>query len=185
MALLVALAAFLLVYFVPFVKYPANPPAVGHAETIDQRTSLYLTMLGLSILFGIAAVLLGRTLHRRRISVWTSTLLAGAAFVVATGIVMLILPSLGELATNRAEYGDFPTETPQPLTDPRGNIVYPGFPADVLFLFRLHSVGAQLIVWAAIGLVFAPLAERVLEPQRRQERVSVQSEQTPASGASR
>jgi hypothetical protein len=41
--------------------------------------------------------------------------------------------------------------------------VYPGFPADVLFRFRLYSVGAQLLMWATIGLVFGPLAARLLE----------------------
>jgi hypothetical protein len=34
----------------------------------------------------------------------------------------------------------------------------------VLFSFRLYSVGAQLLLWSAIGLVFAPLAERLLQP---------------------
>jgi hypothetical protein len=40
--------------------------------------------------------------------------------------------------------------------------VFPGFPADVLYHFRLSSIGAQLVLWAAIGLVFAPMAERLL-----------------------
>ena len=42
--------------------------------------------------------------------------------------------------------------------------MYPGFPADVLYSFRLYSVGAQLLMWTVIGLVFAPLAARLLEP---------------------
>jgi hypothetical protein len=41
--------------------------------------------------------------------------------------------------------------------------VFPGFPADVLVNFRLYSIGAQLILWTAIGLVFGPLAERLLD----------------------
>jgi hypothetical protein len=40
--------------------------------------------------------------------------------------------------------------------------VFPAFPADLLFDFRLYSVGAQLVLWATIGLVFAPMAERLL-----------------------
>jgi hypothetical protein len=43
--------------------------------------------------------------------------------------------------------------------------VFPGFPADVLFNFRLYSIGAQLLLWATIGLVFAPMAERLLAPK--------------------
>jgi hypothetical protein len=34
----------------------------------------------------------------------------------------------------------------------------------VLFGFRFYSVAAQLILWATIGLVFAPLADRLLRP---------------------
>jgi hypothetical protein len=36
------------------------------------------------------------------------------------GIVMAVLPSLGHLSVNTAEYGVQNTETPQPLRDPAG-----------------------------------------------------------------
>lgn len=147
LALLIAGGGFLGIYLVPFVKYPANPPAVGHEDTIGQRGALYLVMVFCSVVFLIAVGWLGQRL-RARFGNWNASLLAGAAFLVAIGIVMLLLPSLGE--------------SPQPLRDPPGKIVYPGFPADVLFNFRFFSVGAQLILWAALGLIFAPLAERVV-----------------------
>jgi hypothetical protein len=162
-ALLVALGGFLLCYLVPYIKYPANPPAIGHPATIRDRSELYLAMVGTSLVFGVICVVLGRRL-RQRYTVWTSTLLAAGVFIVAIGIVMLILPSLGQLAVNRHEFGNHSTETPQPLRDAHGTLVYPGFPADELFKFRFYSVAAQLILWGALGLCFAPLAERVLEP---------------------
>jgi hypothetical protein len=167
LALLVAGAGFLGMYAVPFLKYPANPPAVGNGGTIQQRTSLYLLMVGCSVLFLILTAWLGRRLQPR-FGNWTATLIAGGVFIVATGIVMLVLPSFGELAANRGLHQA--TETPLPLTDANGTIVFPGFPADVLYSFRLYSLGAQLILWAAIGLVFAPLAERLLEPDRTADR---------------
>jgi hypothetical protein len=34
----------------------------------------------------------------------------------------------------------------------------------VLFNFRLYSIAAQLVLWGAIGLIFAPLADRLLAP---------------------
>jgi hypothetical protein len=164
LALLVALFGFLGLYLVPFVKYPANPPAIGHGETIRQRSALYLIMVLASVALLILAVWLGQRL-RRRFGNWTATLLAGAAFVTVIGVLMALLPSFGELASNVAAYGRHATETPLPLTDANGTIVYPGFPADVLFEFRLYSVGAQLILWSAIGLIFAPLADRLLAPR--------------------
>lgn len=55
------------------------------------------------------------------------------------------------------------TETPQPLRDPSGAIVFPGFDPDVLYYFRLYSVIAQALLWGVIGVAFAPLAERLLD----------------------
>jgi hypothetical protein len=163
LALLVAGGGFLGLYLVPFLKYPANPPAIGHEDTIRARTGLYLIMVVCSLLFLGLAVWLGRRL-RPRLGNWNATLLAAAGFAVAVGVVMALLPPLGHLAANERDYGRHATETPLPLRDPSGRIVYPGFPADVLFSFRLYSVAAQAVLWGAIGLVFGPLAERVLRP---------------------
>jgi hypothetical protein len=165
LALVVAAGGFLSVYLLPFLKYPANPPAIGHEETIRARSGLYLVMVICSLALLLGAAWLGRRLQPR-FGGWNAVLLAGAAFVVAIGVVMLILPSFGRLAPNRENYGDHATETPLPLTDTTGTVVYPGFPADVLFSFRLYSVAAQLLLWSALGLIFAPLAERLLQPRR-------------------
>jgi len=163
LAMLVAVGGFVGIYLVPFIKYPANPPAIGHPETIRQRGGMYLLMLVCSVVFLAAAVWLGQRL-KPRFGNWNASLLAGAAFAAATWAVMVILPQLGELPANVAVYGHHATETPLPLVNAKGAIVYPGFPADVLFNFRLYSVAAQLILWATIGLVFAPMAERLLAP---------------------
>jgi hypothetical protein len=138
LAMLVAAGGFLGTYLVPFF--------------------VYLVTVTLAVGFLILAVLLGRRL-RDRFGNWNASLLAGAAFVVAIGVVMALLPPAGHLAGHTGAL----TETPQPLRDPSGTIVYPGFPADVLFGFRLYSIGAQLVMWTAIGLVFGPLAVRLLD----------------------
>jgi hypothetical protein len=162
LAVLVAGGGFLGFGLVPFVKYPANPPAIGNEDTIRQRSGLFLLMVLASILLLVLTVWLGKRLQPR-FGTWNAALLAGGVFVAATAVVMLLLPSFGELSANRALHQA--TETPGPLTDPDGHIVFPGFPADVLFNFRLYSIGAQLLLWATIGLVFAPLAERLLAPR--------------------
>lgn len=160
LALRLAGAMFLVSYLVPFLKYPANPPSVGHGETIGIRTVLYLTMIVASIAALVVAIWLARRL-RERVGAYSATLLGAAAFVAVVGIVMVLLPSLGHLSAN-APYGDFATETPQPLLDPQGRIVLAGFSADDLYTFRLYSVAAQVILWAAIGLGFAPMANKLL-----------------------
>jgi hypothetical protein len=166
LALLVAGAGFLSLYLVPFLKYPANPPAVGHGDTIGQRTALYMTMVVCSVAFLIGAVILARRLTPR-FGGWNATLLAGGAYIAVMAIVMLILPPLGHLHTNVVRFGVQVTETPLPLRGPDGGIAYPGFPADVLFKFRLYSLITQMILWSTIGLAFGAALERMLAPATR------------------
>jgi putative cobalt transporter subunit CbtA len=168
LALLVAGAGFLALYLVPFLKYPANPPAIGHEDTIGQRTQLYTIMVVLSVVFLIVAVVLARRLVPR-FGTWNATLLAGGAYIAVMAIVMAILPPLGHLHTNVVAFGRQVTETPLPLRDANGRIAYPGFPADVLFKFRLYSLLSQAILWGTIGLAFGALLERMLAPAARRE----------------
>jgi hypothetical protein len=161
LALLVAGGAFLAAYLVPFLKYPANPPSIGHADTIRARSGYYLVMVVASVVLLVLCAWLGRRLAAKY-GTWRASLIAGATFVAAVGVVMAVLPQIGHLPVNRREYGLHATETPQPLRNSHGTIVYPGFPADVLFNFRLYSVAAQGLLWATIGIVFAPLADRLL-----------------------
>jgi predicted cobalt transporter CbtA len=134
-------------YVVPALKYPANPPAVSLDETIRQRTLLYLLMVVVSAALFVGAVYLGRQLATR-LGPWNATLAAAGAYIVAIAVVMLILPTIDE--------------TPGPLRDSAGTIIYEGFPADDLYQFRLFSLGTQVVMWATIGLVFATLASRLL-----------------------
>jgi predicted cobalt transporter CbtA len=165
LALLVAAAGFVVIFLAPFAKYPANPPAIGHEETIHTRGSLFLTMLVTSLIASVIMVRLGQVLALR-LGNWNATIIAGLGYVAVIALAMALLPQLGHLHANVAEYGRHATETPLPLTDATGKIVFPGFPADVLAEFRVYSVAAQLIMWSTIGLVFAPLADRVLNGKR-------------------
>jgi hypothetical protein len=165
LSLVLAAAGLLGMYLLPFLKYPANPPSIGHADTIKQRAGLHLVMVIGSVVTLALAGWIGQRL-KPRVGTWYAALLAGATGLVVIGVLMAVLPSFGHLAANREVYGDHGTETPLPLRDPAGRIVYPGFPADVLFTFRLYSVGAQLLLWTTIGLCFAPLAERLLDPEQ-------------------
>ena len=76
-------------------------------------------------------------------------------------------------------YARAATETPQPITNilstplhfngktiAPGQIVYPGFDADVLWKFRWYSVINQLLIWTVIGLVFGALLDRLDRPRR-------------------
>jgi predicted cobalt transporter CbtA len=141
LSVLLAGGMFLSLYVIPFLKYPPSPPAVSLEETIRQRTLLYLLMVVLSAALLVAAVYLG---HRLVVQFghWSATLIGAGCYVVAISLVMLVLPTIDE--------------TPD------------DFPADVLYEFRLYSLGTQLVLWAIIGLVFASMAHRLLGERRRE-----------------
>jgi hypothetical protein len=122
------------VTLVPFLKYPPNPPAVGYEETLRDRTAWYLLMVLLSVALAIASVWLGRRLLAR-LGAWSATLIAVAVYLLAIAVAMLVLPTVAEIPD--------------------------GFPADVLYDFRLYSLGTELVTWAGIGVVFASLVGRL------------------------
>jgi predicted cobalt transporter CbtA len=147
LSLRLAAVAFTAVYLVPFLKYPPDPPAVGQADTIGSRTLWYLVLVLISVSAATAAVWLARRLSDR-LGGFNAGLAAAAGYVVLIAVVMVALPTVDEI--------------PGPMRNAAGVIVYPGFPADVLYEFRLVSLVTQLVLWGSIGLVFSALASRLL-----------------------
>jgi hypothetical protein len=134
-AALLAALGFVALILVPQIKYPANPPAIGNAETIGQRTALYFTMILLSVITAVAATTTARQLARR-LGEWNSAITGGAAYLAVITVAMLILPPVNEVPAD--------------------------FPATTLWNFRLASLGIEAVLWAALGLIFGVLAERRL-----------------------
>jgi predicted cobalt transporter CbtA len=129
---LLAIAGFVALVLVPELKYPANPPGVGEAATIGARTTLYFGMLAISLLTMILAAMLAPFLVAR-LGPWNGGLACAAVFVLITAFAAAALPAVDE----------FPA----------------GFPASVLWNFRMASLGARAVFWAALGLSFGVLAE--------------------------
>jgi hypothetical protein len=141
-AALIALVGFVTICVVPFVKYPANPPAVGQPETIGRRTGLYFTMMLLSILAAVAAVVVARQIHR--LSGWDRVLAGVGIYLTLVTICMAIMPQVNEIGT--------------------------AFPATTLWSFRAGSLLTQLAVWATLGLLYGGLTERAERPWGRAPR---------------
>lgn len=136
-AALVAGGLFVTVSLVPFFKYPANPPAVGDPETSGTRTTLYVLMIALAVLLGAAALIVGRRLAPR-LGNWNASVVASLAFVVPIGLAYAFLPVVNEVPA--------------------------GFPAALVWQFRLASLAIQAAMWTTFGLAFGFLAERALVP---------------------
>ncbi len=135
-----AAAAFVVIYLVPFVKYPPNPPGIGDPATIGDRTALYFGMVAISVLAAIAAVRVRFGLVAR-LGGDASTLCGVGTFVGVVVVAALVMPGVSEV----------------PAT----------FPAQTLWSFRLASIGVALVMWTTIGLVFAAAATRAIERPHR------------------
>nr|WP_315594017.1 CbtA family protein [uncultured Cupriavidus sp.] len=134
-SLMLALLGYIAIVLVPFLKYPPNPPGVGDPSTIGMRTALFFTMIGLSL----AAMVIALVLARRfvvRVGAWRAWLGAGALFLVLTALAQVVLPEINEI---------------------------PGhFPAVLLWQYRVAAFGIQAVMWGALGLLFASLAQPLL-----------------------
>ncbi len=140
-ALWLAVAAFVVVFLVPFAKYPSNPPAVGDPATIQQRTTLYFAMIVASVLSAVASIQvyaqLARTRRLRSYALASSV----STYVALILLAIVVLPGFDEVPA--------------------------GFPATTLWEFRRSTVGLQLVMWGTIGLTFAVMARRAMTPSFR------------------
>ena len=139
-ASVLAISGFASVYAAPILKYPANPPSIGNPDTIGIRTAIYFGMILLSLASMIAAWNVRNRLIEQ-FGAWNASLIGIAVFVVAVVIFGLAMPPLNEVPE--------------------------GFPAVVLWQFRMASLGAQAIMWTVIGLGFGAWVERDLAPAKQ------------------
>lgn len=130
----VAAIGFVAISLVPFLKYPATPPAVGNPETIGQRTELYFGFLALSILVAVAETVGAAVLLKGGRSVFQATVIPALGFVAILGIAAAALPTVNEVGA---------------------------FPADVLWSFRLSSILTLAALWATLGIVLTGLIGRL------------------------
>lgn len=137
-SLVLAFGAFVVVALVPFLKYPATPPAVGDPETIGHRTGLYFAML----LISIAAAVLGlwiRSLLVARRDAFEASLIGAGVFVAGVALAYIVMSPVNEIP------GDFP--------------------ANDLWRFRTSAIGLQAVLWLTIGVANGVLA-RMADLQR-------------------
>lgn len=117
----------------PWVKYPPNPPAVGDPNTISERQWKYLALIFVSLVVLAGAARLSARLRDRG---WTDDerlIAVGLAVVVPLGALCALLPSFSD-----------PIEVP----------------ANLLWRFRIASLGGNLLLWSVLTVTFGAAAVR-------------------------
>jgi hypothetical protein len=127
----VAAAGFAGVFLLPFLKYPANPPAVGDPDTIGRRTALYLV----AVAWSLVATWGGWRAWRALVAKGVATAAPGslAVWVALAAIGLVVLPA---------------------NTDPVDA------PAALIWQFRLATVAGAAAFWTVTGMVFGWLRVR-------------------------
>jgi hypothetical protein len=122
--LILAGIMFFVIFLIPALKYPANPPAVGDPETIEYRESLYIGMLVISGFTALAVAILYRGLgqtHRE-----SRKIIVPAIYAVIIALAFAVLPV-----------------NPDKIT----------ISSDLLMNFRIVTTITMGIFWGALGLL--------------------------------
>lgn len=132
-SLALAAAGFVSVALVPALKYPANPPSVGDPATVGRRTALYVLLLVCSVVATWSAWRLWRTLAARGVDESRRAALVASAYAAMIGVALVGLP---------------PGPDPNPA------------PAELVWRFRVASLGGALVFWVVTGLTLGRLLVR-------------------------
>ncbi|HEY9413913.1 MAG TPA: CbtA family protein [Pseudonocardia sp.] len=135
---LVSLIGFVAFALVPFLKYPATPPAVGSGDTIGLRTSVYFGYLLVSVLAAVLATY-GAARLRERVGTYAAAVGGAAAYLVVVVVASQLFVTVNEV----------------------GN-----FPADTLWSFRVASLITLATMWGVLGVALTGLVIRLHATER-------------------
>lgn len=128
-----AAVAFIALALVPALAFPANPPGADTGADTTSRTLSYGLCLIVAVVVAVALTRLSGVL-RDRLTTSTRIVVVAVAGVAAYGLVLVALPS-----------------GPDPAA---------ALPADLVWDFRVRSLGALSLVWGGIGLGLGWLLDR-------------------------
>jgi predicted cobalt transporter CbtA len=126
-ALFLAAVMFFVIFLVPALKYPANPPAVGNPATIYYREMLYVGFIAVS---GFSALALA--LSYKRLQTYFTAKKKPTWLIVPLIYAVIILSS----------YIAFPPN-PDKIT----------IPSNLIMSFRIASVFTIGIFWGVLGII--------------------------------
>jgi predicted cobalt transporter CbtA len=109
----------------PALTFPPNPPGVGDGSVMSARTGGYVASVAAGLGIAVALWLLARRLRTTPLHPSVRHTLVLVAGALLTAALLAVLPS------------DHPAD---------------GFPAELLWRFRLASLGTQTVLWVGIAV---------------------------------
>ncbi|RMF32396.1 MAG: hypothetical protein D6752_00245, partial [Candidatus Nitrosothermus koennekii] len=85
--LVLASILWIVLFLVPFIKYPANPPAVGDPDSIYYRQTLYIAIIGISASTALALAYINKSFSIKH------KFILPLAYIAVIAITYIALPS--------------------------------------------------------------------------------------------
>jgi predicted cobalt transporter CbtA len=130
-ALIIAGIMWFVLFLIPALKYPPNPPAVGDPETIYYRQTLYVAFLAVSGFSALGLAFMYRKM--RSLNSWKGVVIPAAYVVIIAG-AYFALPS-----------------SPDPINAPM----------DLVIGFRITSALTLSMFWGLLGVIFGAFWDKL------------------------
>jgi predicted cobalt transporter CbtA len=142
-ALILAGIMWLVMFLVPALKYPANPPAVGDPETIYYRQSLYLAYLAISGFSALGVAFMYRSMKGAIQSKKDATMLIVALPATIYAVIMI------------TAYLTMPSN-PDAINAPM----------DLVTAFRIASGFTMSMFWGLLGIILGAFWDKTKPHER-------------------
>jgi predicted cobalt transporter CbtA len=123
----------LVLFIIPALKYPANPPAVGDPKTIYYRQSLYVTFIAISGFSALVIAFMYRTLGNKLPTITKNIIFPLMYAAIIAGAYLALPPNPDKITT---------------------------VPMDLVLGFRISSAFTMSIFWGMIGIIFGSMWDR-------------------------
>ena len=123
----------LVLFIIPALKYPANPPAVGDPKTIYYRQSLYVTFIAISGFSALVIAFMYRTLGNKLPTITKNIIFPLMYAAIIAGAYLALPPNPDKITT---------------------------VPMDLVLGFRISSAFTMSIFWGIIGIIFGSMWDR-------------------------
>lgn len=131
-ALVLSGIVWLVIFLVPAIKYPANPPTVGDPDTINYRQSLFISFILISGFTALGLAILYTKMKKSKVSIKFLTVSVIYA-IIMTGAFLVVPPNPDEITA----------------------------PMDLVNGFRIMSMLTITIFWIILGITFGLIWEKL------------------------